>query len=1026
MLSIPWRRLGAPLKLSAAFVLAAGLATLVAASGDPIERAAQYGHAEALAHQEAARFGVATMGQAYLQAPQTKPTATIDNDNLRKLDEGLDPGSRDGALYPLRKAIEQLVGFLIWPIILIAILHALITSRGAADRSLINVGIAFFTVVFLLWAYPAWDLLIYRGIAIPISEVLTEKELVMNIVDAVGNNRPDVEGAPNLSSGLEDEATYSSPLEQLSNYYTRDAGCAMQLEAGGGDAQAAADCLGEDLPEVVQALHARSLEGYYPTDDESFNAFVAQLDPSVAEELATQLEQAKDDPNLWERVRNIGDKVDEVAAAITNPSEWLSKSLTGFLVGLQMFLASVILWFIWIGVIVARAFSLVLAPIAIVWGLIPNGGSTKAKAWFTGHARIALIPVGINLGLLIFYAMQVAIMTTPLASSMVIGAGIKFALFMMMITVMFKASTLSGIIAGDVTNVAQAFGSAARNQTIKLAGAVAAGGAAVATGGGSLAAGALKGKAGAVAGKALSGAPGKTMDSLASRLTGGKLPGKGLRERLGLAKDSEEGEFGRAASGGRLSRAAGAAWGAMRDTASVATRAAATSAKHGLSPASDPKSAAQVLRDNFAAPMKDAAEAIKATRGGSADERRAVTSDAAADALRNIPEEQRTRDDLLRRHGVTQRSLDPDELQAAMQSVDLSEIKMGGHTADEIRAGNIVGTAALDELVVAGVTLDVAAGPDGTFSLGEESASAIQNYIEENEGGELHSLLMEEAKRRFGGADNVPMAEGLHGEVLDVQALMGRSSPVANGLAAASQVQERLNQEAFLRSLAAHAAQAAEDSLAEAAARRMDSQAMVPQPGEELEDYERRMADATKQVMRAAWYNQASADDRRAMGLPADGGRRGAMQAMSTPDIDTRLENWHNSGSMSSASDSQVSALQSAAGLHRQLMDNMRARSIVANGRSIGLDVETLIRTGEHNYDAETGSVYDSVIHDNPALKANEAEAYREAARRAASSYADRLPSRRNDESVEAYMDRIAPDLAELVFLSPASLDSRG
>src|SRR5690606_15616920 len=111
----------------------------------------------------------ATLGRAFLEVPQVDRTAYLTQSGLEGLDRGLDPAVPSGGLYPLRKAIEQLASFLMWPFIIIAILHALVRGQGAADKKLLDVGVRFFTVVALLWIYPIWDLVLYRGVAIPLT-----------------------------------------------------------------------------------------------------------------------------------------------------------------------------------------------------------------------------------------------------------------------------------------------------------------------------------------------------------------------------------------------------------------------------------------------------------------------------------------------------------------------------------------------------------------------------------------------------------------------------------------------------------------------------------------------------------------------------------------------------------------------------------------------------------------------------------------------------------------------------------------
>src|SRR5690606_30426795 len=249
------------------------------------------------------------------------PSAYVTKAGLEALDRGIDPASPKGGLYPLRKAMEQLAGFLMWPMIVISILHALIRGQGAADKKLLDVGIRFFTVVFLLWVYPVWDLMLYRGISVPLTKQLTDGELVKDVVEAVAaaGGRDDWE---TFGMGLEN----SSPMEEISRIHTNVAQCAVELELGKGDPQAGKSCLGSEVPTASQAVAAREIDGYIQAPDSMKAAWNNQLHPDVRQVMERHNSQSRKaswwGARLWERFRG-------AAHMVTNPSEWLANTVMG-------------------------------------------------------------------------------------------------------------------------------------------------------------------------------------------------------------------------------------------------------------------------------------------------------------------------------------------------------------------------------------------------------------------------------------------------------------------------------------------------------------------------------------------------------------------------------------------------------------------------------------------------------------------------------------------------------------------------
>lgn len=150
--------------------------------------------------------------------------------------------------------------------------------------------------------------------------------------------------------------------------------------------------------------------------------------------------------------------------------DWLSITPTGIITSIVSFVLAAVMWFIWLGVIVGRAFSLCLAPMALAWGML---NKDKAYQWFRGHAGICLMPVSFSFATLIVWALNVAVFNSPTGSvfpgGTIVGLGLKTALCVVMMMTLFKSGALAKMISGDVAAAAATIGTAVRDRTIQFA-----------------------------------------------------------------------------------------------------------------------------------------------------------------------------------------------------------------------------------------------------------------------------------------------------------------------------------------------------------------------------------------------------------------------------------------------------------------------------------------------------------------------------------------------------------------------------
>ena len=1020
-MSLPARRLffsGAHL-IAIASVLSVLSVSLLVFSGSPEQRAREHDLKVAEAPLMAQAIARATLGRTFLELPSVDQTGYLTQKGLEGLDRGIDPGTPNGGLYPLRKAIEQLAGFVMWPMILIAIVHALVRSDGMADRKLLGVGIRFFTVVFCLWIYPLWDLMIYRGVAIPVTKVLTDGELVRDVITAIAR-----------AGGRDDWRTFAdsrkSPTEALGQFLTNDARCAAELEVGGEDPRAGKACFGPEVDPSIQAMHARSVESYFPGSDSAKIAFLAEKDPEVAATIVEHNRQSRKG-SFWDHVGNTWDRFKSGLGAILSPSEWLSRTVTGIFIQLQTLFASIVLWFVWLGVLIGRAFSFCLAPLAIIWGIMPNG-MDKTRKWFTKHAEIALMPVGFSFALLIFYAMQVAVFATNMMTNAVIGIALKFAMFLALVTVLFKSGNISKLIAGDVTAVAADLGVAARNRTIQMAAAATAfAGGAVASGGSAVATSATAAKAAAGARalgvKALA-KPTAVMDSLARRVTFNKMGVSDLAARLGLKSGGVQGQMARSA--GRGSRIMKATWDAFKDTANVArasvqggTQAAQ---KYGWNAFAGGNVSPSALRQFFSAPLMDAVRHMKEARKEK-KERPTYVADSTAAHLRSIPEEAQERKETLRKLGLQPREIHPADLAHIASTMKVDDLVLAGRKWGDIQQGRTLATALLNNALAKGIRITATVNPDGSVNLDADTVQAISRLLETDAG--FRSLVMDDARRAFGG-EALPMVQGRDGKILDVAAWIKRSMAATNAVAIASILQERIDREQYRRTLVSAASGSEQNSLQEIAAHNLSHDLAQLLPNEDPLHFENRLEGETLRLLRMVWYEPATPNERLQYGLKPHGDHAAAAEHTG---IDVSA--WRKAESASGADvdlggrsipmSTMVDTIRRMAALHRSQVQDVLDRKAAYGGVTYGIDELKFKMDREHSYSYMNDSVLDQVLRAQPQLKADMERAYQEAVRETLRKFANQLPPQLANEPLEDYVRRIRHEINNFVFLDPLS-----
>ncbi len=1007
------------LKLALAALIAVG-STSVFLAGTAPSRSVVLAHAAARQERLDQAVGLATMGPVYL-APESERTVSINNANLRALDQGLDPADRSGVLYPLRKGLEQLAGVMMFPILIIAVLHALLTARGEADTKLRDLAINYFVVIVMLWGYPLWDYILYRKIAIPVAQAMTNGQVVNKISQSI--NRQTRNPSPTFSDST--GATNFSPGGELSAFWQNDLACPVEIAASTvADSTAGQRCYGDDIPESRARLHANSARGLQlgnPAQKDTVNAGV--------------FSRWRDKINsAWEGVTGAASAV---ASVVSDPKGWvlgnvgnfLASTVAGILVTIQTYIGAAILWFVFLAVIVSRAMSLCLAPIGIVWGLVPSESAwTKPKKWFLGHAKIVLMPVGVAFGLLVYWAVMTAIFVTPMLSTgnFLIGLGLKFALFIGFIITAFKTSTLTNVLAGDITEVAVDFGKAAKNASIAVAGTVGAIGVGAVAGGLATAGVAARGAGAAAA----SGGAGSA--AAGSAAVGGTSAGAGASvartaAQMGTARNTLSSTFRQtaaASTGGTARSSASGGGGAQASTARSASqrfRQSFQSSRVGqaLRQSKDVAVAGfrnpwLVTKATVAGGLREARPDHFAARLSAADrnslsesldhavfrpiERAKAVARRARDDARG-PDARSSNSDVMREirdtlaglphqgqpNGAAPVPASPSAPSASGPAISVetgyrskTSRRAGGSTADTVEqtAASVAsqGTPSNDS---PGANPDGAAATatTGTVLTPAERTSLDRRYRKDPT---FRNQLEEELVSTYGSESAVPRIKHGDGWAVDFDQVVAQSPTLRNALergrTAAGPRPDAVAQRerSAAQAAAQRASQSADGSVFADAIGQLDLESVRQRAGEEPAEYGARMAQAGERLLRVAWYIHATPEARVALGLPAMGAERQAAQASQ---IDVSV--WRTTP-FNTADPGIRNALAQAVAMNKLEVDNAMGRAAYSRGERFGLDGDAFLRShgDDRRYHAQPGSVFDEQQLNHPELVGDEDRLY--------------------------------------------------
>jgi hypothetical protein len=501
------------IKLPVVFLLALGTGAMVSTSTDLATHARVQAEARASGASLLADFQTEAFGGAFLNvdrpvgpvvgriinfgdriAPDAGRPLAADRDA-----SGLCPPSPSmcGALTPLRNMLRIFATILLVPFSLLALLVLLIRTGGnQMDDGLKMIVVRLFLVVMALQWYAWWDYTLFRGVTVPMVQVLSRGNVVDDMI--------------RLSTMEKRSSGVWLPNEDLKSTTDEDDVSGRSTEL----ATAAQRCL-VALEESVDSEDARKTCDPETVSGE-VNASAGRLAVSSAtSDIERTYAKLTEDPLAWtgnwllkfpgaERAAEIGSTTRAMLAAtgevIRNPFAYISNvignTIAGILLQLQSIIMVVVLWVIWLGTMIARAFSLALAPIAFAWSLLPDA-KDRMMQWFESHAKIVFMPLVYAMGFLVFYVAQVGAYTTGiLGENLVIGLGMQLAMVCIFIVLCFKMKTLFNAAGGDVTRISSEIGSAITCVAVKGAMAFATGGAsaAVMSYGGGAAAGAPTGR----------------------------------------------------------------------------------------------------------------------------------------------------------------------------------------------------------------------------------------------------------------------------------------------------------------------------------------------------------------------------------------------------------------------------------------------------------------------------------------------------------------------------------------------------
>ena len=1053
--------------------------TLFLTSETPLARANKYAMATEHAHIAATRVGVATLGPVYLDTPPTEQTASAAGPTLRALDAGLDPARQDGTLYPLRKGMEQLAGLLIFPLLIIGVVHTLVTARDDADTRLRDLGIQFFAVVAMLWVYPLWDWVLYRQIADPLTQALSNGAVVQQIASNISSRTRT--SVPGFTDGVTDPSF--SPGGEMSAFWQNDLACPVELAASTAADSAASRCTGDSVPVSRKLMHQRSQEGLMLGSAAQKDSAVSSMNPD---------ERTWRD-NLVQAIRGFASSVSQAANfdlgqwVIGNVGNWLSSTVAGILLTLESLIAAAVLWLVWLGVIVARAMSLTLAPIALVWGLMPGVSAlSRPKKWFVGHAKIALMPVGVAFGLLVYWAVMTAIFDTPMMSDLIIGLALKFALFLGFLVTVFKTTTLTNLLAGDVAEVATDFGHAVRTKTIELAGTAAALGTGVVAGGlgarlanANLGRVATSGASSGAATVAARGGPGAVASSTAQAMgaapstfnqpfrrptpapvtnvtgtvgttspAGGTGAGVGTGQSAGQPNVRVNRSLGATAStaptsaalgtsrtagnpaqSGRRATAArwlGRAKNAVIDGARNDLVVLKWALEHRVTAAHVQQGVGTTLHASFLSPLQRAQEELLQLQ----QRRQRTGHPGVSSILDRLKSRRGTQGSPVHNQGVAESAHAAAKRASGGESGASADSPVTGAneaTTAATLAPEHVAQSVTDALVGLDTPITESWGgrrsqgdADSAIALTPAALTALHQHMQDNPA--FRQSIQEEATRVY-GANGMRNDDGHPGSGLDLADLIHRSPLLGSAIrtAAAAQATAATSVHDARVAHATAVTGVAPHSVAERILRASDPRVIHQPAGESDDAYQRRLNTHVTHVMRRAWYLQADEEERAAAGLPRQGGE---SQAERTLSID--VHPWQTAGSVQGLSDPAAHAIGKAVADHHRRLWDLQQRQVVDRGVRHGFVAQDYVATQgkTERYHFQPGSVFDAVYHDRPDLHEQQHDVYTAARQHVLteSRYHGQIPTEPlPGETEEQFHNRVEVSINRLVFLNELS-----
>jgi hypothetical protein len=943
-------------------------------------------------------IGLATLGGVYLQATGS-PTATVSQGVLGAIATMIDPLNPQGALYPLRKGMERLAGLMLLPLICLAIFHAVLTKAGDVEGELARIGTKFFVVLIMLWGYPLWDRLIF-GLSSRVTAVLTSPAMVQAVM-----TQYDAQFKTSLSTGAQID-----PTATLGSFYQHDLACQAEIGASNGtaDSNAAQDCQGANIPEPVAAMNTASIRSNAAgTSSDQIEYLCGKVSPEILQRIAKNA----NDPTWYEKAQacyqtakaSVSADLQSVANApstiksyvMDQVTTFFTNTIVGWLVTLETIFATVALWFVWLGVIVARAFSLSLAPLALVTGLLPkkdNDGS-----WFLGHAKIVLKPLGIAFALLVMMTVQVGMLATPvLGQGVIVGLGVKFAMFVMLILAMYKSAKMMDKTGFDVTKVASEIGSNVQHRAVAVAGSavkgtakgVGRGAAAAMTAGGSEAARAGMNKVRGLAGGVGGGNSNRATETAAA--LGGAAGGAG-----GMAASGMGGKFDLGATGpkkpGRLATLAqkGAkelvkspfavgkfAWQNRVKTADVESMGG--------------------LKAAIGTPLAEAGTDFKQQYESRAKARGNRSAAPVADDVQGaLNRGQQLKTEVAEVESKFKRRVEPKATDMG-HTIDISDIRATSDNPVDNAASSALANKLIAGLVSKGIPVDmeykmingekVLQLSQGTIQAVYEAAAKDKDFAKYFEstgtdvwGSELGGLMstlprVTASGQRVGAKDkdghDIGVADG-ETVLVDMNALIARSTEVADGFAMAAQYGTKREEDALRRTAAAAFGGGAEGSIKEMVLRNLPPEinARRKDDNDEFESeeaYVARLTTEAQRVMRMAWYEQASAAERHGVGAPADAPLH-AIADFTGADAKIIELKWAAKGSLTTDTLHVVPLVEAAINAEQQQMQALNNQwSLDTKGTIVGLDVQHYLasKRTETRYHFQPGSVFDHVAQE--------------------------------------------------------------